>query len=381
MRRCDPLIDLALAQFTENREVATTLFNKGGDLSEAGLAESGSRDGTDTHLALRLSVLSNMHVNISQIVGNVPQWLPTASEAEILSLFLNPRFENKDVLDFLEGKGSWQVLSESCRQKVVVNLSYTQRMGCDVEQGEFNGLEQFYRRRIHEQCWALSETMPNTAEWASTLSSTFERLYLPKYQEATQAKRWLDAAERWLPVVPAGKSDDTTELANWSRLGVRLRLTELALSADPTIKGDMLSHDDKAVRLAVYRRSDLSLQEMREAFAKDKEDAYNALVANENLWRNTDQRNLLDALACEAGEALGDESWQVARYRTIEEGMRDNHPDWFVADAEQEKPPRIEAELLAAATQLRSEFRDFKKKALYVAVAIFVVILWQQLAR
>jgi len=71
----------------------------------------------------------------------------------------------------------------------------------------------------------------------------------------------------------------------------------------------------------------------------------------------------------------------VLGFRSVEDGMRKDHPDWFVADAEEETPTKLEAELLAITTQLNSEFRDFKQKAVYVAAAIFLVFLWQQLSR
>lgn len=338
LRRCDPLIDLALAQFTGNREIATALFNRGGAaVSKAGLMGRGSPDRTDARHALRLSVLSNRHIDIFNSALWFSQWFPTLSEVEILALFVNPSLEDTHVLHFLQGKDTWPAMSDSCRQKVVLALSHTPRMQRDVKAGEFNGIEQFYRHSIHTECWALSETVANTAEWASTLSSVFERLHMDKYGDAASATRWLDAAKRWLAVVPA----DTTAYTLHTLHHVRSRLAEVALACDPTLKADALSHNDDAVRQAAYRSLSLSLQEMREGFERDKEDSYNALVANDRLWREPDKRRLLSDLADDAEKAVGDETWTVLSFRSAEDGMRKDHPDWFVANAEEETPTKI----------------------------------------
>ena len=131
LRRRHPLIDLALARFTNEDEIALELFRRDADVVSVGHEE---RERTDS--ALKLAVLANKMLanpfdpvpGPLRLVGDHVSWLGAASTNEIAALFNNPTLGDGFLREFLEGSPAWTVLSDEHRRTAVACLSRNENL-------------------------------------------------------------------------------------------------------------------------------------------------------------------------------------------------------------------------------------------------------------
>ena len=342
LRRRHPLIDLALARFTNEDEIALELFRRDADVVGIDHEE---RERSDS--ALKLAVLANKMLanpfhpvpGPLRLVGDHVSWLGTASSNEIAALFNNPTLGDGFLREFLEGSDAWSVLSDEHRRTVVFCLSRNANLRREREDSDGSGW--YERQALHHACWALAETSPVTDEWALALSYLYEKL--PPNTIKGDASRWLDAATRW--VSPDGKKEDD----RWDHFRtVRFHLARLVITRHPDICAELLTHGDIAMRSAAYGFADLAQEQLAEAFKRDKELAYDELARNEGLWKSPQTRDILRELERKARQAVkaagGDSFYTFSSYSDWADAMRKKHPHWFAEDGtEDEVEPELPA--------------------------------------
>ncbi len=302
LERDDPLINLALARFTANDQLLKPLWDKGGLMRTALLANRAYGPVFPTSGIFSLRDLDPLRLMIEELTVD-----------DLNALYSNPRCPAA-LLDqtFRNAIG----LSEdrhllACRY-AVRNERLVKTLSCDTYEEFTEAVE--HAKPIHAM-WDLVRTAPATGPWASILadagSVAFE-LGLPKesapdmstevgskewkadWQKRNDAYRaiFVQAAQtRWLG--PEEQRNDP--LCRWTR--ARAAISEAVCRAQPHNPEFTWEHPDLGFRIGFYRAAAVSPDWDIEAMAeKDGKSFTRALIWNESLYERVNhdlQRRLL----------------------------------------------------------------------------------------
>jgi hypothetical protein len=288
--------------------------------------------------AVRLAVLMNEVVSYHALT-QTPRWLLAGQSVtqflteldyeEVLALFSNPTLSDDFLVGFLEQKDPWQALDETGRLLAIKALGDNPRM-----QRKYDGPVDFLAEAAYDQvfdaAWQLAFRVPVTKAWATVLSMLYLRL-----RPAVTVKNPLQMAARWIP-----DPDDSDQVAaeregiQAGTLGpfarVRQCIARLAVNAAYVLEDrqKLASHEDAAVRAALYFTGNLSLEEMRAGFERDSMLALSEMLKNPLLWRTRAKRSALRKMARDSRFDPGNHLPQIL-YESARERDRESHPKWF----------------------------------------------------
>lgn len=324
LKRKEPLIDLALAKFTIEDEVARELFQRNDSESSA----------------LRLAVLSNRVVGknglnrLPQVLftkgfhddGATLKWLAKAPASELIALFNNPCLDDIFLNDFLDGKEPWKAVSEDNRMAAVLALSKNPRINQEYD-GYMDAWAEYSHSAVFNAAWKLAEHVPTNRSWALVLSNLFGRLKC----EAFSLDNPIELSKRWVPADKEATKDDVSSnkvghLGNYQN--VRAGLGRLALAKDSDVGEKLLSSADLALRAAAYSDMRLTPEQIKAAAGRDREVAVNHMAHNETLWETEKTRQVLHDVSWDVGKKDSD-LMAANAYNAIEVAMREKHPKWF----------------------------------------------------
>jgi hypothetical protein len=326
--RNEPLIDLAIARFTKSGNGAEILFTR------ARHAEP-----TDAHArAVRLAALSNQVIggSFDRIPGalfsegeeGVVAWLSGAELPELSALFQNPRIDKCFLREFLEQSAPWQALDEDRLVHAMYSLVRNPRMRAEYD-GDMDGLSEYNHNSVFHVAWKLAETVPVTPRWASILGHILNGM-----PEGSAVKDPLTIAERWR--APADDKDAAEEETKYEKGGylsnyqlVRSALAKADIDGRRGRAERFLSSEDPAFRAAAYSTMELSVEQIKAGFERDKNLAVNLCQRNDWLWRDAEKRR-----------ALHDVSWAILDFNDshmdsantfnyLEEQQKLKNPSWF----------------------------------------------------
>ena len=378
--RANPLIDLSLARYGRHIEVVSELFQS----ADANVAPSillfhaestrskSSRIISGSNSPLRLACLANRSVGLMifasfpvGLLGREPgpmaEWLLTATNNELLSLFENPTLDNSFLRDLLKRSRGWEAIPDDKLCDMVYILHRNPRMRTPRDEDYMDSWLEYSYDSVFDAAWKLAETAPVNEDWAFSLGCLYDQLQT----DAFSIKDPLKLAERW-HIDPADKKASARQAEDHEigHLGnmeqVRKGLARLALSKSGKLLAYLLASDDLALRAAAYAAGNLNAEQLRAGSKKDGELFLTEALRNTSLWRSQGAR-----------QALHDISWDVVNnhrhsdlmaaneYNSMEKDMRMKHPTWFAdeeggqsGDDDDDQSPATKADISSLAGHL-----------------------------
>lgn len=321
--RREPLIDLALCRYGQERTVLRSMF-----------------EGSEPDGPLRLAVLCNKKIG-SDWGGGLPQvmfdnnieaadWLAVASSLEIAALFENPTLDDEFLSNVLNQKSPWDRLPNEQLSHIVRVLCGNERMQRAYETDYLDGYADHRYHAVFSAAWRLAERMPTTTRWAEVLGRLFGVLQpVPHAVEVP-----LTVAQRWSPSKADVGSDNAREVdVTYGVLSgyqlVRKGLAKIVLIREPTLLAQLLQSDDPALRAAAYAHADLTPEQINAGREKDGSFMIHHALENPLLWRSNVRR---EALRAAAWAAEDDSMLAVNIFNGALRKQLRNHPEWFRDD-------------------------------------------------
>lgn len=325
LRRNDPKIDLLLAEFGRYRGVLERVYDR---------ACASTRVVACTNASLFVGDKSYGYEHEQLKPPLFWQVIKKGSIAELRAVCENPdlssgmyqgllcswvRNERSRVAETLR-------MSDERFMQIVRFLAENPRLKIDREDSHeryyFDGFAECEYNNLFSECWHLAEIAPVNDDWAHILSRLYSRMktaYKP-YEDVSAV------LERWRP--------EQEEKYAETRF---LRQTLATHYVSPTT--DTLNHEDEACRRAFYRTFDPDQEEFcdlnwMEWRSRDEYCEYD-IGANEKIWQTFSGRKKLERLHRDASRENSDLS-QVGWFRQQLEEYREQHPEWFKEEDQEE---------------------------------------------
>jgi hypothetical protein len=193
-----------------------------------------------------------------------------------------------------------------------------------------DGYAEYTFNSVSSEAWALSKSLPVTNEWAAALGELFRNLA----HYSSQMDDALEVAERWRP-----SPDDESSLEHeaniakngylWSHGLVRQSLVKLKGLGDHKRIAELLASDDYAFRAAVYESRQMTPDQIRAAYERDKNLAVNYCQENLHIWRDPECRKALHDISWAACEFNNNYMDSANAFNDKAEKIRAEHPHWF----------------------------------------------------
>jgi hypothetical protein len=332
--RGDRLIDLAIAKYGVHIEAISKVFNKALD---------------DKNQPVILACLGNLTISKveNRSTTGLPyrliededkrkSWFSNISKKEIYTLFSNPTISDAFLENFLNGDDYWNLLDDSKREYAVYSLSNNKRMIGEKKDSrrryikDFDdGYRDFKYRTVFHEAWRLAEKVPLTKNWATTLATLFEKMpdETFKFKSEEVAKRWLLEDDE----------EDKNKLKMWPNPFEEIRISLYDLTTKENNEkygGNKIYLDDKDIarRISAYKKLRLNVEEMREAYNRDKILAVSGFLDNICVWVDENKRDVLHELCVDVDKIYDYPFDGVERYNFLEEYYRKNTPEWFYPD-------------------------------------------------
>jgi hypothetical protein len=344
LRRREPLIDYALAEFGRSRTVLGRVFKRNGPAvravacGNASLFEGDTIDvpsGADFLDVARAQEGERIEAPHRRMSLGPYDVLEAGSEAELIALCQNPHMRSNfyySVFSFYEKPH--RAIPEDRYQKILRHLGGNQRLltsrDDSPEANYLDGFADYEYRRVFSSAWSLAATVPVTEMWAFTLSKLYQQL-LPSYPSSDFDLEAVLA--RWRPVDP-----EQARLDSYSNLRECL-----ARLLKPSVA--MLASEDEALRHAFYATFDPNAAEFRDLDWTPwlQADPYcNVwLEGNLKVWKSALGREKLLNLIRHQSRRDNDVVF-LGWAREREEEYRRKHPEWFaVEDGADEREPTM----------------------------------------
>jgi hypothetical protein len=382
--RNERLINLAIAKYGVYPDTVRKIFNKALE----------DNDEVMTLACFSNTVLGRIKYSISSIpdslVENLFQkyeWFSSLNKRQITTLFENPTIEQDFLADFLSGNEYWNAIDDEKRLDVVYALANNESL--------LKSSRTYYSYiHILQSFWKLAESVPITAEWAQALADLYDKL--PKKLLGFDNEK---SIKRWMIDFP---NDDKLDEKYWPNPYEQIRIALYGLSTTDNIKTKefnkiYFNHSDIAQRISAYKKLRITVDEMDEAFEKDKLLSIGAFLENFYIWRNKDTRNALKEIVSNPEVSKNDFIFE--RYDYLQELYEKDYPEWFEEKDEEEiidtidKPItyRLARDLLAEgvypmlieisneATRIEKEFKKRIEILLVITGCILFVIFWKLL--
>lgn len=326
--RGDPLIKMAIAKYGSNEEIAKEIL-KGNDE------------------ALKLALLKNWS---GQSFHDFPEslfdgdglvsYLNSCSDQEFACIFSNPSIADLFLRDFFEGKKIWNDISEERQRIAVMAFAENPRSSKPNDDSFMDGYAEYSHNAVFSSCWELCAKVPVTKEWAIALSRLTEKLLPEGFP--FKDEEIMPVIARWYPtkeMQEENKYDNEEQykdggyLSQWQT--IRQNLTKLI--AESSKHGNLAENPDIGIRCGFYRYGRLNIDQMKAAFAKDGEAAWQAMSSNASLWSNKDKRQVLHDVAWAADDLDGRSNLDNAnQYNAFYERFKNQYPAMFKDDDDED---------------------------------------------
>lgn len=326
MARADPLIDLALAQYSRYGSTAAALFGKAAPESPVRLALL-----TNKSAQAEIFVLVRFPVSLFVNAENAATWIAQASNQELEALFENPTLDDSFLRDVLKRSKPWDMLDDNKLSYIVAILTRNERMRTPRTSDSMDGWAEYSYGAVFDAAWNLAGSVDPSEEWSLALGWLYDQLET----DAFSIKEPLSLAARWTtnPAdAEAVKEETEQNERGWltNRQRVRKGLGRLALASSPKLLSELLSSDDMAIRSAAYSDGKITLDQLNDAFTKDGELFFNEAIDNSWLWRTTPTRQALQKAAWSVVSKDKHSCLSAAStYNGVRRKNQNNHPDWF----------------------------------------------------
>lgn len=335
LTRRDPLITISLARLASRSNVMVQI------LAGAGLENR----------AIRLAALTN-EIVAKVDYGGMPEVLLARSahlesftasldEQEVVALFSNPTLDDDFLIDFFEQKGPWHALDEARRLSAISALQNNPRMQAPYGGEPYHGYGEFKHRRVFSAAWELAGKVPVNVEWAAHLCWLYEKLST----EHVSVPHPLQLAARWVPdpadVALVEREREALEgghLENFARTRRGIARLSVGAAHEDDARRALASHDDPALRAAVYFSASMTVDEMKLADERDPLLSFEQMMWNRWVWRTKEQREQLRVMAWDGKRDPNSYMDPQSLFSARREAYRKEYPDWFKDDEEVEDP-------------------------------------------
>ena len=307
LARNNPLIDLALAQYTNEKEILTVLYKK---------SHAQPKDQSDEKylLGLKISCLSNEYAhfqdwNIPEKIeevfgtGEFERLVTKGSEEEIAALFANPRFF--EILEALyKNKGVFASLTEDRRRLLVIYSTENPRLTL-CEDNDSGPDTAYYS--VHKAILSMLASAPVTHKWAYTL---FDLLLVLDPKMVASPEQPISATiERWNNLLSL-KENKYNEEGFYTDLLKKDELCCLIAAMYGEYQKSSIFRNRKLDlfrRCPYYGRGEMTAKEMKAGYERDKTLYLLAILQNDSVFLNPKLRKLLE-------EQLGYKRQLIERY-------------------------------------------------------------------
>jgi len=322
LARNERLIDLAISYYGIHCEALQEIFKKALENKNEALILACLSNTSIGKAAYSISQIPYALVKKDELIID---WLKGSSREQIYTLFTNEYISDDFLTKFLENKEAWQVLDDDRRLSALSGLYKNTRMTSKYD-GYMDGMSEFLHNNVFFSAWKLAETVPVTKMYAARLGMLYTRLYNERYEfdSMNVAKRWMieDEDEK------KDKKKTRLNLFELIRQGIYKDVVLKKFGNDDISK--YIKDDDIALRSASYLLSDLTTEQIEEAYERDNLIAIENLLENLNVWRDEHKRDLLKALCWNADEKYNDNWLNCANdYKYAEERMIKKYPSLF----------------------------------------------------
>lgn len=318
-RRCDPLINLALARYTRNLDTIINLYQSAERSSAICLASL-----ANPYVGKQLNLFRSFPAALFDSEKSMAQWLNSASDNELVALLENPSLSDLFLTGVLTRKGDWKLIEDERLAAIVYVLSSNPRMHTPRDDSFMDLYAETSYYGVFDAAWRLAQIVPVNSKWALALGRLYEILHPSSLIESP-----LDIAARW-----ASNPSDADEVKNNSYgylsdfQKVRKGIARLALT--PSSLQNLYKHPDIAFRCAFWSAGLPSTGIIREACETDGALAFGQLATNLWIWRHSDLRAELQEAAWSIRCADNRSSLELPNaYNATEERLRKEHPAWF----------------------------------------------------
>ncbi len=322
LKKKEPLINLAIAQYGTNPEVVEALFKEG-------------------NKAIRLAALSNpialrggfspgfspTHESwISTEI--VKELLKTGTSEEIAALFSNPHLDSDFLVELYEKKGVFELVEDNKWQAMVAATIGNERLRTPYDDSRLDGYADYRWNEVFDALWNLSLKVPVTEVWAGILSGLYGGAVTNDVYGINIDIDIPKALQMW-------RVENEQELSNWQFCRTAIASLYPAYSEE---FDSLKDSDDPSLRYSYYERFDPdSPEELDPLFKKDGKEFLIWATGNPKLYRRYDIRSKLSGL-CWKHEGL----FFVNQFNSMCDQYENQHPEWFDEESELDKSSNIE---------------------------------------
>lgn len=310
IKRKEPLIDLGIAKYGHSDRGIKAVYKRG-------------------DVGVKCAALGNPHIgyvkgcNVNGLICYSLEWhvIGSGNDAEHEALIKNPNLSERVIEDLLKRKGLFDSISDEEFIKMIKWLGQNPRM--NLGYGNTNQRFDLGAAATHDGvlflAWNLAETLPTTQQFALGLAQLLEGT---KSVSSTTFKDFQLVMNRWM--IEEGANDGKPNY--YPSYYLRKRIADLAQP-----KKSMLESNDFAERESFYQRFyTYEFREWPSFIKKDGENAFNAIVLNDNLWMHEEFRNVLKDIAWNKVPDIDLNC--INRYEAVEKDRRKKHPKWFLEE-------------------------------------------------
>jgi len=390
----ESFIDVTLAQYCHFDETISSLFAK---------------SKVTNNFSLRLACLSNKTIGRTRwsfkplpyaLFKNseieLKEWFSDITEEELDALFRNETTSDGFITEFLSDKENelWSLLYED-KQLVVIHALYYNSRICQRYVGPMDGYAEYLHGKLFSVIWDLSKKLPVTKKWARALGDLLDKTRDDRFDFDS-----LEVAKRW----NISDDDETKEkkklyLSSFEsiRCAIYKNVIKDLYGKDKSNKIHF-ENEDIAYRACSYEKLNLlTVEDIKEAYVKDKLIAIQYLMKNLTVWREVELRKALHDICWDADEKINNNYLDCANdYNWKEEELTKRYPKWFEEKEDdafidedeailtlgtargllQESTYQQSVEILTEVFQIKNELNSQKKILKLVSYAVFALVLF-----
>lgn len=300
-RRNEPLIDLGIARFGHSNLAIRKVYRRG-------------------DIGVRCAALSNAHIGPADIINDgwlkekdIKNILYNGTRTELESLAKNKYLENDALEQILERRDAFSELSETQYINMLVWLGKNPRMSTKYNRNILDGYAEYTHNRVFSVAWELARYLPTTKANAYALYKLLSGTAVPVSYDNPE-----EVIARWR----LGEKSEHAKHPFGYAYFLRSRLAD-ALDANEKL----LNSNDPAMKESFYRRfSPWEFKNWPDFINQEGRFAFQAMVENDALWRNTEIREMLCNLAWDVPDSDMD---APNNYDAVKERKKRQHPEWF----------------------------------------------------
>ncbi len=367
LARGEPLIDLGLARYANEKEVVAALYQKSWATPADLLQERYLR-------GLRIACLSNEVVKSlasrfpEDVLGTkeFTRLITEGDEVDLAALLSNPNLADEVFEALYKNEGLFASLPDERRRRLVHMSIYNPRLvtSCDTDYGPDSGY-----LKIHETIITMLASAPTTEEWLITLRELLD--HLDPGNVSSPDEPITSILERWAQAPFPFKEGYFTALSmrdEFRCLVAAMYGRNYYYGKDGKFTSSILGDADSpdvALRCAYYGKAELTDKDMNEGFARDKDVYLLAVLCNKSVYDESPLRKLLED-ELRQGNLTHEYRRRCEQFHTLTPGF-DPRPlsDWLIED----DPP--ESKELTMFKQLETTLASVAKAVNSVRTWIF----------